>query len=326
VDWTVSAADDRARLDHFLSRHAGCSRAEARRLIEAGRVRVNGRRAAKGAQLTAGARVELEGAPPSDADKRPLPQPELPLEELWSDDALVAINKPPGQPTHPLKPGERGTAANAIVARHPECADVSDDPREGGVVHRLDVDTSGVLVAARTREDWRSLRRAFAGGQVEKEYLALVAGAPPDRGVIDAPLAHAGARKVKALATEPPMESGAEWSDQSSEWLSQSARPARTEFRVLARGPDAALVSAVTRTGRMHQIRAHFAHLGHPLYGDALYGGPPVPTAAPGHGHVLHAARIRFPHPRTEAPMTITAPLPAERARIITVAVGPIPT
>lgn len=309
----VTAADERARLDHFVADKAGCSRAEARRLIDDGHVRVNGRRAAKGLLLSAGARVELAVAPPTDEQKRPQPEPERPLVVLLADPALVALNKPAGVPTHPLRAGERGTLANALVARYPECAAVADDPREGGLAHRLDVDTSGVILAGRTREAWQALRRAFGSGQVEKEYWALVAGQPPDAGEIDAALQHATARTVKALDDD--------------EWLNQSyganlARPAHTHFEVMARGLDAALVRARTRTGRMHQVRAHLAHLGHPLLGDALYGGPPAPGGAA--GHVLHAARITFPHPTGGVSTTVTAPLPPERAKVIEATVGAI--
>jgi 23S rRNA pseudouridine1911/1915/1917 synthase len=316
VHFVVPASEARARLDQFVARHAGCSRAEARRLIDEGHVRVNGRRAAKGLLLQSGAQVELAVAPPTDEEKRPLPEPERPLVVLHADDALVALSKPAGIPTHPLRRGERGTLANALVARFPECAGVADDPREGGVAHRLDVDTSGVVLAARTREAWQALRRAFATGQVEKEYWALVAGAPPDAGEIDAALAHATARTVKAI------EAGEEWLNQSYA-DGPAARPARTRFEVMARGPDVALVRALTRTGRMHQVRAHLAHLGHPLLGDALYGGPPAPGGAA--GHVLHAARITFPHPLTGVSTRIAAPLPDDRARAIRASVGDLP-
>jgi 23S rRNA pseudouridine1911/1915/1917 synthase len=291
-------------------------------MIDGGAVRVDGRRAVKGRLLAAGATVELERAPAALEERRPVPQPELPLAVAYSDEAVVAMVKPFGVATHPLRAGERGTLANALVARFPECAAASDDPREGGVAHRLDADTSGVLLAARTPDDWRALRRAFAQGLVEKEYWALVDGAPPDEGEVRAPLAHAGARKMRAL-------------DDDS--LELRSRQAHTRFRTLARGgeapagsavpsadpraPNAALVRVFTSTGRMHQVRVHLAHAGHPLYGDALYGGPPLPPGAAG-GHVLHAARITFPHPRDGRRVTVAAPLPAERAALIASLVG----
>ena len=301
MKWTVAPVEARTRLDQFVARHARCSAAEARRLIADGAVRVNGRRAPKGVLLAAGATVELERPPPGAVEKRPLPE-ERPLEVLHEDAALVAVCKPAGIPTHPLRAGERGTLANAIVQRWPECAAVSDDPREGGVAHRLDTDTSGVVLAARTREAWLALRQAFSTGQTEKRYWALVTGAPPDEGTVDAPLAHAGdPRKVEPVSS---------YDDRAVR-----ARPALTHFRVLRRGDGVALVEARTSTGRMHQIRAHLAHVGHPLVGDPLYGGPPGPAGLT--GHFLHARALSLPHPVTSASLTVEAPLPDERARVL---------
>jgi 23S rRNA pseudouridine1911/1915/1917 synthase len=300
--FTVTDADDGARLDQWLARALDCSRREAQRLIEDGAVRVDGARAKKGARVAAGAAVRVERAPARGDDKRPQPEPDLPLAVLHVDEALIAVDKPAGVPTHPLRAGERGTLANALVARFPECAAVADDAREGGVAHRLDIETSGLVLAARTRPAWLSLRRAFGDGAVDKEYLALVAGAPPPRGTIDLPLVHAG-RRVR-IAGERDLETLA----------------AVTDYEVLARGEAVALVRVRSSSGRMHQIRVHLAHLGHPLVGDALYGGPPP---APGtRGHFLHAAAVTFPHPSTGARTTLRAPLPADRAAALAALVG----
>jgi 23S rRNA pseudouridine1911/1915/1917 synthase len=292
--FTVADADDGARLDQWLAQVLGCSRREAQRLIGEGAVRIDGARAAKGTRLRRGAAIVVEQGVPVADDKRPVPEAATPLEVVHADDAIVAMVKPPGVPTHPLRPGERGTLANALVARYPECALVSDDPREGGVAHRLDRDTSGLVLAARTRAAWSSLRRAFAAGAVEKEYLALVAGAPPERGVIDAPLVHAGKRTRVARTRD------------------LAAQSATTAYAVLARGEELALVLATSTSGRMHQVRVHLMHLGHPIIGDALYGGPPP---APGtRGHFLHASAVTFTHPTTGASTTVRAPLPPDRA------------
>jgi 23S rRNA pseudouridine1911/1915/1917 synthase len=295
---SVGAGDESERVDRFVAARAGCSRAEARRLIDEGQVRVDGQRAKKGQFLGAGAEVELLAEPAvTRADRQPVPQPELPLQVLFADDALVAMVKPIGAPSHPIKPGERGTLANALVARFPECAAVSDDPREGGLAHRLDTDTSGVILAARTRDDWQALRRAFSDGRVHKEYWALVTGHPPDQGVVDVPL-----RQVGKLVKPIPF-GGA------------GALPARTEYQVRARGQQVALLRVKAETGRMHQVRAHLAFAGHPLVGDARYGGPPPPAGTS--GHFLHAAEIRFPHPRSGAETVLRAPLPDERAKAL---------
>lgn len=295
--WTVGTTQAGERVDSFIASCAGCSRAEARRLIDAGAVRVDGRRARKGTRLAAGARVELTAAPADETARRPVPQPELPLALLYADDALVALDKPAGWPTHPLVPGERGTLANALVARFPECALAGADPREGGLAHRLDADTSGVILAARNAATFTALRGAFGRGEVEKVYWALAQGSPPERGEIEAALVQAGARvRVAGPADWRPLA-------------------AHTEFRVLARGDGCALVEARAHSGRMHQIRAHLAHAGHPLFGDALYGGPAAPAGT--RGHFLHAARLTLPHPLTGAPLELEARLPADRARAL---------
>ena len=158
------------------------------------------------------------------------------------------------------------------------------------------------MLAARTRAAWQSLRRAFGDGAVAKEYLALVAGDPPPSGAIDAPLVHAG-RRVRVAG------------DRDLDRLA-----AHTDFETLARGDGVALVRARSSSGRMHQIRVHLAHRGHPLVGDALYGGPP--PAAGTRGHFLHAAAIDFPHPSTGAPTRVEAPLPADRAAALVAMVG----
>ena len=300
--FTVDDADDGARLDQWLARTLECSRRQAQRLIDDGGVRVDGARAAKGTRVHAGAAVEVAHAPPREDELRPTPDADAPLLTLLVDDALVAVDKPAGIATHPLRAGERGTLANALVARFPECALVADDAREGGVAHRLDTETSGVVLAGRTRAAWQSLRRAFTDGAVQKEYLALVAGAPPPSGTIDLALAHAG-RRVR-VAGDRDLD----------------ALDAVTDYETLARGDGVALVRARSSSGRMHQIRVHLAHLGHPLVGDALYGGPP--PAAGTRGHFLHAAAVAFPHPSTGARTRVEAPLPADRAAALAAVVG----
>jgi 23S rRNA pseudouridine1911/1915/1917 synthase len=266
----------------------GRSRRRVAEAFAAGAVRVNGRRARKGDPVAPGDVVEVL----ADAgDLRPVAEPDLPLAVVHLDDALIALDKPAGMPTHPLAAGERGTLANALVARHAECAAVSDDPREAGLAHRLDAGTTGLIVAARTRPAWEALRGAFRARAVRKEYLALVAGAVAGPFVVDLPIAHDRAR------------GGA----RAGEGL-----PAVTRVEPIAALGERTLVRCVAETGRVHQVRAHLAARGLPIVGDERYGGPPWPLA----GFFLHAAALELPHPVTGDHMRLETPLPPDRARL----------
>ena len=167
LPFPVGAADDGRRLDVFVGSALSVSHAAARRLIADGCVRVDGRPRAKGALLRAGEVVTVVRGAEATGVVAAAPIDAASLSVLYEDDVLVAIDKPAGMPSHPLRAGEQGTAANALCARYPECAIASMDPREGGLVHRLDTDTSGVLVAARTKEAWQSLRRAVGAEGAE---------------------------------------------------------------------------------------------------------------------------------------------------------------
>jgi 23S rRNA pseudouridine1911/1915/1917 synthase len=279
VEWTVAAQEAGQRLDHFVADRAGCSHAAARRLLAEERVRLNGQRARKGGMVRAGDRVTVEGPLPEAALLQPTPEPELRVEAIYVDGDLVAFAKPPGMPSHPLRAGELGTLANALVARFPECATVGADPREAGLVHRLDRDTSGLLVAARNAATWHSLRQAFREGRVRKEYLALVAGEVQAPGEIDLPLVHHPRDRQRMRVSQP----------------GEPGQPARTQFAPLAGFGNRTLLVVRMSTGRMHQVRVHLMHAGYPLVGDLLYGGPePLPGLR---GHFLHAWRIALPHP-----------------------------
>jgi 23S rRNA pseudouridine1911/1915/1917 synthase len=279
------------RADLFVSEALGLSRARVKRLFEEGAVRVDGRAARKGDLLRAGQRVEVKGEARAEGPA-PVPEPSAPLCVLHEDEALVFADKPSGSPSHPLRPGETGTVANALVARYPECAAVSDDPREGGLCHRLDVQTSGVLLAARTRAAWEAMRAAFSGegADADKRYWAAVTGPLADEGEIDLPLRHRGDR------VEPAADGG-------------DARPARSDFRVLRRRADAALVEVRIHTGVLHQVRAHLAAIGAPVLGDAQYGG----RALPGLSRLfLHARSLEVTHPPARRRLRVESPLPPE--------------
>lgn len=305
------------RLDQLIARRTGLSRAAAMRLIADGAVRVDGRAAPKGALLAAGQEVALAEPAQDDVRTPPLPQPELELQVLYEDADVVVVNKPAGAASHPLRAGETGTVANAVVARYPECGQAADAGREGGVCHRLDTFTSGALVFARSKQAWRAVRAAFQSAEVEKEYLALCAGEPREEAFeLALPLLPApgpnGRRKVLVAST-------------SEQIYRPDALDAVTEFVVEQAADGRALVRARTHTGRRHQIRAHLAHLGLPLCGDELYGGPPfgegdlAALAGEPAGYFLHAAAIRFPSPsrRTAEPIAVEAPLPPGRAALL---------
>jgi 23S rRNA pseudouridine1911/1915/1917 synthase len=280
-----------SRLDAYVGRSLGLSRAKVKELFEAAAVRVNGRTAKKGQPLVAGQKVTVELAEPAPGI---VPEPDAPLTLLREDASLVFVDKPAGMPSHPLRPGETGAVANALVGRFPECAEASEDPREGGLCHRLDIETSGVLLAARSRNAWLDVRKQFTERQVDKRYWAVVTGPIPDSGEIDLPLRH---HPRHADRVQPDAAGG------------KDARPAFTAFEVLARAGEAALVEARITTGVLHQVRAHLAAIGAPILGDALYGGRDDPQLG---RFFLHARRLGLRHPATAEMMRVESPLPPE--------------
>lgn len=294
----VVEADEAGRIDRLLVRRfPESSRRLLADLFATGAVRIGGRVAKKGDRVSAGSEVTLARAPAQGGDLRPVPDPEAAarLHVLYLDDDAVVIDKPPGMPSQPLRPGELGTAANGIAALYPECATVSDDPRDGGLVHRLDIGTSGALIAARNRTAWTALRAAFGSGEVDKEYLALVETAPVSSGC-DLPLAQRGKRAVVDLG---------------------EGQPAHTAWEVVAHHGERRLLRCRATTGRMHQVRAHLAQCGAPIVGDELYGGRPFPGLV---GFFLHAAVVRFPG--RAGTVLVEAPLPPDRRAVIATLTG----
>jgi 23S rRNA pseudouridine1911/1915/1917 synthase len=189
------------------------------------------------------------------------------------DERIVVLDKPGGMPGHALDPRQRGTVAAFLAARFPETATVGD-PLSSGLAHRLDTGTSGLVIAARTRDAFARLRAAFRAGEVMKRYLAIVQGAPPPRTTVDTALAHDPSDRRRMV----PATRG------------QRAWPARTEVVVLRTGGGRALVEATIRTGVTHQVRVHLALLGCPVLGDVLYGAP-ASELAPAR-HALHASAL----------------------------------
>jgi 23S rRNA pseudouridine1911/1915/1917 synthase len=281
------------RLDRWLcSALPGLGRAGARRLIEAGGVRVNDRRAAPGARLASGDRVALpEQAETAFAGADSFgarPEPELTLRVCYEDVHLVAVDKPAGMPCHPLRPGERGTLAGALLARYPEMAEVGYSPAQPGLVHRLDVDTSGLVLAARDRATFAALRAALEREAIDKRYLALCAGHPR------APSEHHAWLLARGPRVRVRREQFADAVAIRSELLSATARGAYS------------LVVMRVHRARRHQIRAHLAALGHALAGDERYGGATLRGLA---RHFLHASAIELQHPHSGATLQLQTEL-----------------
>ncbi len=277
------------RLDRALCERYGLSRAAAKRLIEQGGVRIGGRITQKGMLVSAGMQLAVEL---QNDDVVALPDPNMQLAVRFEDEALVVVDKPAGVPSHPLRPGELGCAANMLLARYPEMAGVGYGPREPGLVHRLDNDTSGLLIAARTQTAFAALRDALMGGLIDKSYFALVSR----------PIA---VPRTVSLALQPSQKNSRRVEVNSD----PHARPTVTEIvRCEPRG-QSYLVEARASHAYRHQIRAHLAAIDAPIAGDVLYGGEPVEGI---NRHLLHAARVRFRHPQHDQWLEIESPLPRD--------------
>ncbi|HTX30034.1 MAG TPA: RluA family pseudouridine synthase [Solirubrobacteraceae bacterium] len=286
---TVAEHEAGVRLDQFLAGPLG-SRAQAQAAIEAGRVTVDGARRAKRHVVQPGELVAVEPPeiqPVAGADS------EAPFEVVYEDEFLLVVDKPAGVVVHPARGHATGTLAQALAGR----AAGGDEPWRAGIVHRLDRDTSGLLVVAKTEEVHRALKSLLARRRLTREYLALVEGHPPARtGEIDAPIGRDRRDRLKvSIDTDQP-------------------RAARTHFEVAQLLPETALLRVTLDTGRTHQIRVHLAAIGHPVCGDRLYG------RSDSYGlerQFLHADRLSFPHPVTGAPIEAMSPLPADLRRAL---------
>ena len=234
--------------------------------------------------------LELRPTPMSQAF---VPQ-DIALTVVYEDEHLTVINKPPGMVVHPAAGNWSGTLLNALLGRDPRAAQL---PR-AGIVHRLDKDTSGLLVVARSRPAMDALVAAIAAREVHREYLALAhhAWGSAGRREVDAPIGRDARQRLRMAVVDPQRQPG---------------KPAQTVFELLQDAPGGCLLRCLLRTGRTHQIRVHAAHIHHPLVGDTLYGGAP---AAGMTRQALHARRLAFTHPITGAALDFQAPVPADLA------------
>lgn len=290
------AGDGKPRLDRFLlEKLPTLSLTRIRRMIAEGEVLVNGAQGLKGARLASGDLVRI-----SQTDQLPTsstPEP-IPLEILYEDDVLIAVNKPAGLLTHPSHREKSGTLTNALSYHFLQTAGHLIRP---GLVHRLDRDTSGVIVIAKTERAHRTLSKAFRERWVRKSYLAIVTGCVADE-----------AGEIKAPIGFDPST----W----PRWrVMDDGRAAETRYRVMRRFANHTLIELEPLTGRTHQIRIHCALIGHPLFGDQLYGRrrDEVASRLAIRHHLLHAHKLALRHPATREDLELRAPMPSKWIELI---------
>ncbi len=276
------------------------SRRKAMQMIEDDLVLVNGRRARKGHRLEKGDRIALKEEPVA-SNFAPTPNPLLPLRVLHEDAQLLVLDKPAGTPTCPIRRDESETLVNALIARFPETLLFGYRLREPGILHRLDTDTSGVLLVARDAETFEALRHLLEEHQIEKRYLALVHGVVRAPMLIETPIRPCPGNPRVVLAGEGKGARDATSHVTKSEVFAQQ----REQY---------SLVSVRANHATRHQVRAHLASIGHPLVGDLAYGGAHVLGLA---RHFLHAELIAFDHPSNGARLAVRSPLPSDLQRAL---------
>jgi len=283
------------RVDRAVALLTGWSRSDVATLIEEGAVRVDGHPVAKSRRLAEGEEVEVEGEP--EAEALPVAEPvEFPV--VHADDDVVIVAKPAGLVVHPGAGHETGTLAAGLLHRFPEIAGVGD-PMRPGIVHRLDRETSGLMVVARSARAYDALTAALAARAIERRYLALAWGRfDARRGTIDAPIGRSATRRTRMAVRE-------------------AGKEARTGYEVLTQydHPECALVECRLETGRTHQIRVHLGAIGHPVVGDGTYGGDRNPLQ-PGRPF-LHAYVLALIHPATGERLEFSDPLPPELMAVL---------
>lgn len=291
----VTIGDELAgsRFDLALARVAECSRSHARRLIDDGEATLDGEAVAARTKVHVGQVV----AHPELEEVTHEPDPDVEVTVLWEDAHVAVIDKPAGLVVHAGAGRRVATLAQGLVARWPEMLDVGE-PGRWGLVHRLDRDTSGALLVAKTEAALATLQGSLRRREVGREYLALIEGHPgAPTGTIDAP-----------IGRDPTVP--------TRRRVDPNGRPARTHYRVKEEFDVVTLMDVRLETGRTHQIRVHFAAIGHPIVADRVYRGATTPSLGL-HRTWLHAARLTFPHPVSGEEATVSSPLPGELAETL---------
>ena len=287
----LTAATEHAgvRLDAFLSADGALTRSQAARLIAEGRVRVNGKPAAKSARLSGGETVTVDVP---QLRETALPPQDIPLDVVYEDDDVIVVNKPTGLVVHPAPGHPDGTLVNALLHHCGDSLSGIGGEKRPGIVHRIDRDTSGLIIAAKNDAAHLALSAQLKDHSLSRTYECLVTGnMKQDSGTVDAPIGRSSADRKK-MAVVP------------------TGRRAVTHWEVVARYPGVTHLRCRLETGRTHQIRVHMAYIGHPILGDTVYGAKkPVPGLT---GQCLHATGLRFVHPPTGEPVELHCPLPPE--------------
>ena len=291
---TVPDSEAGIRLDVYAAALLGVSRAGAQKYIENGAVRVNGLPAPKNRRLESGDVIEAVLPDPEPIEAQPQ---DIPLDVLYEDGELLVVNKPQGMVVHPAPGNPDGTLVNALLAHCGDSLSSINGKLRPGIVHRIDKDTSGLLIVAKTDRAHRGLAEQIASHSFGRRYDAVLVGTPrEERGTVDAPVGrHPTDRKRMAVVA--------------------GGREAVTHWEVIARYPGYTHVRCRLETGRTHQIRVHMAYIGHPILGDTVYGAKKeVPGLT---GQCLHAVGLRFLHPRTHEVVELFCPLPEEFTRML---------
>ncbi|GAC1406982.1 MAG: RluA family pseudouridine synthase [Ktedonobacteraceae bacterium] len=287
------------RLDRFLAPLlTSLSRTNIQQLIAEEAVLVKGKASKRGYALRRGDTVTIVRSTPVMLPTNAVAQ-DIPLDILYEDEDLLVLNKAPGMVVHPAPGHSDDTLVNALLARYPELQGVGEDGRPG-IVHRLDKDTSGLIIIARNSRTLTALMEQMQGHAIVKRYLALVEGnVAHDQGSIDAPIGRDTRNRQQMTIT------------------TRDSREAKTHFRVLQRFAHHTLLLLQLETGRTHQIRVHLKAIGHPVVGDPVYGSGNVPKGFTLHRQFLHAYQLQFTHPITGKPIEVEAPLPKDLQNIL---------
>jgi 23S rRNA pseudouridine1911/1915/1917 synthase len=306
TSWQVQETVKSIRADVFARRCLPhLSRREIEHAIDDRLFSVNGKTVKKGDRLSAGNRLDFRGADAWLA-VRPMPNDKLDVSIVYEDAALLIVDKPAGLAVHGFSARTNDTLANFLAMHRPGLLDVGKSPWEPGIVHRLDRDTSGLVVIAKTPAAYNHLRRQFREKLVEKTYLALVWGENVAEGMIDVPLAHDPRDKKRMRTMMSALHK-----------KSQKVWPATTHYRKLCTTGNLSLLQVEMATGVTHQIRVHLATIGHPIVGDRLYGDPRAEAFAL-QRHFLHAWKLRFSHPTDGEKISFEVSPPEELSELLT--------